>query len=83
MLSVGAGNATRIKKGGSMADNKKLTFKIHKQDNSGLINPRWRKAEVENAECPSCKNTMVVIFGYKQILYAWCARCQQYYVGEE
>jgi len=66
-----------------MADNKKLTFKIHKQGTTDLIDPKWRKADVENAECPSCKQTMVVVFGHKQMLYAYCARCQQYYVGEE
>ena len=61
---------------------KKLTFKVHKEDNTALVDPRWRKTEVENAECPNCNNTMVVIFGYNQMLYAWCARCQQYYIGE-
>ncbi len=66
-----------------MADNKKLTFKIHKEGTTDLIDPKWRKADVENADCPGCKQTMVVIFGHKQMLYAYCARCQQYYVGEE
>ena len=66
-----------------MGDNKKLTFKIHKEGTTDLINPKWRKADVENAECPECKNTMVVVYGHDKILYAYCARCQQYYVGEE
>ena len=60
-----------------------LTFKIHKEGTDELRVPKWRKAEVENAGCPSCKQTMVVIFGHNQILYAYCARCSQYYVGEE
>ena len=66
-----------------MSDNKKLTFKIHKEDPDELIDPKWRKAEVENAQCPNCSQTMVVVFGHNSILYAYCARCQQYYVGEE
>jgi ribosomal protein S27AE len=66
-----------------MADDKKLTFKIHKEDTKELINPKWRKAEVENAECPNCHQVMVVVFGHKQMLYAYCGRCQQYFVGEE
>lgn len=66
-----------------MADTKKLTFKIHKADNSELVDPKWRKADVENANCPGCKQTMVVLFGQDQMLYAYCARCQQYFLGEE
>jgi len=62
---------------------KKLTFKIHKEGTDELRNPTWRKTEVENAGCPNCTQTMVVVFGHNQILYAYCARCQQYYVGEE
>ncbi len=66
-----------------MPDNKKLTFKIHQEGTKELVNPKWRKADVENAGCPSCKQTMLVVFGHNQMLYAYCARCQQYYVGEE
>lgn len=66
-----------------MPDNKKLTFKIHKEGTDELVVPKWRKAEVESAECPNCKQMMCVIFGYNQILYAYCARCQQYFMAEE
>jgi len=61
---------------------KNLTFKIHKEDTDELRNPTWREVEVENAGYPNCSQTMVVIFGYNQMLYAYCARCQKYYIGE-
>ncbi len=66
-----------------MSDNKKLTFKIHSEDSTKLVDPRWRKAEIENSECPNCNTMMVVIYGHDKILYAQCIRCQQGYVGEE
>ncbi len=65
-----------------MAEEKKLTFKIHK-DKGELRDPRWREAEVENAKCPKCVDTdMVVVFGHNQMLYAYCCRCGKYFVGE-
>ncbi len=66
-----------------MADNKKLTFKIHKEGTTDLIDPKWREAEVENVSCPNCnERTMVVILGHKGILYAFCPGCRKYFIGE-
>lgn len=63
-----------------MAEKKTLTFKVHKDGE--LVNPTWHRVEVENAECPNCHQTMVVFFSPDKDIYAFCARCQQYYIGE-
>jgi hypothetical protein len=65
-----------------MADEKKLTFKIHKGESSEIRNPRWVETEVENAECPKCHQEMIVILGFDGLLYAYCPRDKKYFVGE-
>ena len=61
---------------------KKLTFKVHRHGEKELVDPRWREVEPENADCPFCRNKMAVIIGTKRLLYAYCAKCQKYFLGE-
>ena len=62
---------------------KKLTFKVHKKGTTEVVPPKWRRTEVENAECPNCQQVMLVVYGHDQILYAYCIRDHQYYTAEE
>lgn len=60
---------------------KKLTFKV-KRDGQ-LVDPRWVECQVENDVCPNCHiRSLVVVLGHKGILYAWCQRCQKYFMAE-
>lgn len=61
---------------------KKLTFKVHRAGDKELVNPRWRKVEVENTDCPQCYETMIVVIGNKGILYGYCPKCKEYFIGE-
>jgi len=56
-----------------------ITFKV-KKPGGVLSTPRWRKAEAENASCLKCGQVMVVLVGDN--MYAYCPRCQCYYVAE-
>jgi len=62
--------------------NKKLTFKVHRPGEKELVDPRWKEVEPGNADCPLCRNKMAVIFGTNRLLYAYCAKCQKYFLGE-
>jgi tRNA(Ile2) C34 agmatinyltransferase TiaS len=63
-----------------MNDPAKLTFKVQdKTDPEKWTVPRWSEVEVENATCPKCGQTMVVIIG--DVLYGFCSRCRKYYIG--
>lgn len=61
---------------------KKLTFKVEREGEKELVNPRWREVEVENVDCPHCYHRMVVILGHRGILYGYCGRCDKYFIGE-
>ena len=61
---------------------KKLEFKIKGTTKGVATDPRWREVGTENTRCDICKGTMVVILGNKGILYAYCGRCQKYFIGE-
>lgn len=68
-------------------DGAKLEFKVQIKPKGSVskvsyIKPKWCKVDVENANCPQCEQIMTVVLGDKGLLYAYCARCQQYYVGE-
>lgn len=66
-----------------MEHKKKLQFTIQNNGN-GQVAPRWREVEVENAECPNCHQIMTVVIpgGEMQFIYAFCSRCQKYFLGE-
>ena len=65
-----------------MASNDKLIFKV-KSDGKSYTTPRWRKIETENTTCPEpgCGGKLIVMFGPKDMLYAVCSRCWNYFVG--
>jgi len=56
-----------------------ITFVVQKPDNVQST-PRWREAAVENATCIKCKQVMAVVVG--ESLYAYCPKCQCYYVAD-
>jgi hypothetical protein len=58
-------------------EHKKIEFKVKK----GKLweTPRWQKVESENAECPQCKNKMMVVTG--ENMYGYCPRCLDYYLA--
>ena len=59
----------------------KLDFEI-KVDGKAR-HPRWKEVETEHTTCPKCiDQKMVVILGHQGILYAFCYRCQTYFIGE-
>ena len=62
-----------------MAYSKELKFMVH-EEGKPAHNPRWRPCEVENATCPRCKKTMVVVT--TDPLYAFCHHCEQYFIAE-
>ena len=62
--------------------NKKLAFKVHRDGEKELVDPRWREVEPENTDCPFCRNKMAVFIGTKRLSYAYCDRCQKYFLGE-
>lgn len=57
----------------------KITFKVLK-DGKKYQQPRWKKAEVENATCPECGRIMTVITG--KTMYAHCNGCGNYFLAE-
>ena len=61
---------------------KKLTFKVHREGEKGLVNPRWREVEAENIDCPLCHGKLVVCFTPEKGLYGYCQRCDKYFIGE-
>jgi len=61
---------------------KTLTFKVKRSGEKELVSPRWREVEAINADCPECKETMVVIIGHNGILYGFCPKCRKYFIGE-
>jgi ssDNA-binding Zn-finger/Zn-ribbon topoisomerase 1 len=63
-------------------DAKMLTFRVKRPGEEKMVPPRWRKVEVENADCPECKEKMIVIIGHKGILYGFCPKCRNYFIGE-
>lgn len=65
-----------------MSDETKLTFKVHQGETNELKTPRWRPVEVDNAKCPNDGELMIVVLGHDGILYAYCLKCKQYFVGE-
>lgn len=64
-----------------MADKKTLEFRVYTKG-KGWLDPRWRAIESKNTKCPRDGTTMVVISAGKQGLYAYCAKCDCYYIGE-
>lgn len=61
---------------------KKLTFKI-KREGGKMVDPHWRECETENTQCPLCRTKFGVVLGNKGVLYAFCTKCDKYFVGEE
>jgi len=57
---------------------------VKKEGEKGLVNPRWRKCEVENITCPQCGGMLIPGFtpSPTKILYSYCSRCNDYFVGE-
>jgi len=55
-----------------------LTFAVKKPDNAKNT-PRWRKVQVQNASCPKCRKTMVVVVGDN--MYSYCPKCECYYLA--
>ena len=71
-----------------MSEHKKITFQVQ-DDNGRLKDPTWRELEAENHICPKCEGNkpMIPILGYiphlkQSILYAFCPKCKQLYIGE-
>jgi ssDNA-binding Zn-finger/Zn-ribbon topoisomerase 1 len=64
-----------------MVDSKTLSFMV-KNDANEPTAPRWKEVEVENANCPRCGQTMLVILGAKGILYAYCFECKKYHLAD-
>ncbi len=56
-----------------------LTFVVKKPDGTHST-PRWREVEVQNATCPKCGKTMVVMVGEER--YACFPKCDRYYVAD-
>jgi len=61
---------------------KALVFRVKRPGEKEMVVPRWRHVEVENADCPECKETMIIILGDKGILYGYCPKCRKYFIGE-
>jgi ssDNA-binding Zn-finger/Zn-ribbon topoisomerase 1 len=61
---------------------KTITFKVKRHGEAEMVTPRWRHVEVENAACPDCGEKMIVIIGHKGILYGYCPKCREYFIGE-
>ena len=63
-----------------------LSFKIEKKSPDGkteYVTPRGREVEVADNKCPRCKTvSLIVILGHEGLLYAYCPRCQKYYIGD-
>lgn len=63
-----------------MSDSAKLSFNVQDKNNKNKWRtPKWEEVEVENATCPNCGQLMFVFTG--DTLYAFCPRCQKYYIG--
>lgn len=60
---------------------KTLIFRVKRPGEKELVTPRWLKVTAKNAECPECKDTMIVVNGHGGILYGYCLKCRQYYLG--
>ena len=58
---------------------KELVFKASNKKTGKDYDPRWRQVESKNTVCPQCRATMIVI-GTRDDLYAFCHKCQQYYL---
>ena len=57
----------------------KLSFLV--KSNGEMVPPQWTEIDSENTECPKCHSTMVVVLG-KKLVYAYCGRCNKYFVAE-
>ena len=64
-----------------MVDSKTLSFMV-KNDANEPTGPRWKEVEVENANCPRCRQQMLVILGHNGMLYAYCFKCKKYYLAD-
>ncbi len=57
----------------------KITFKVQNPNNL-LGTPVWRKVEVENANCPACRQVMAVVVGDN--MYGYCPKCECYFIAD-